>query len=68
MQNAEKMHFTAAENLARARAEAREYGEERRREIRRRVQDARDNKSDASLVNCPPKPTPSTMTVDDKTK
>lgn len=58
MQNAEKMHLTAAENLALARAEAREFGQERRREIRRRVQDARDNKSDASLVNCSPKPSP----------
>lgn len=56
IQNAEKMHLSASENLARARAEAREYGEERRREIRRRVQEARENKSDVRLLGCSPKP------------
>ncbi|KAI0765611.1 hypothetical protein BD413DRAFT_574079 [Trametes elegans] len=32
-------HLTAAQNLAQARKEAREFGEERRREIRRRVEE-----------------------------
>ncbi|GJE85381.1 J domain-containing protein [Phanerochaete sordida] len=36
------MHMTAAANLAQARREAREFGEERRREIRRRVQEYRE--------------------------
>lgn len=36
------MHMTAAANLAQARREAREFGEERRREIRKRVQEYRE--------------------------
>ncbi|KAI0820253.1 hypothetical protein BC628DRAFT_1469754 [Trametes gibbosa] len=37
-------HVSAAKNLAQARQEAREYGEERRKEIRRRVQEFNDLK------------------------
>ncbi|EIN06343.1 hypothetical protein PUNSTDRAFT_145600 [Punctularia strigosozonata HHB-11173 SS5] len=39
MQMTEKRHLAAAANLAEARREAREYGFERRREIRRRVKE-----------------------------
>ena len=53
----EKTHLAAAENLARARAEAREFGEERRREIRRRVEEMRENKSDVRLACSSVKPT-----------
>lgn len=35
-------HKSAAANLAQARAEAKVFGEERRREIRRRVQEHRE--------------------------
>ena len=45
----ESTHLAAVENLARARAEAREYGEERRREIRRRVEEMRENKSEIRI-------------------
>ncbi|KAH9851984.1 hypothetical protein C2E23DRAFT_732040 [Lenzites betulinus] len=38
-------HVSAAKNLAQARREAREYGEERRKEIRRRVQEYNDLKN-----------------------
>ncbi|KAI0676160.1 hypothetical protein C8Q78DRAFT_372338 [Trametes maxima] len=38
-------HLSAARNLAQARSDAREYGEERRREIRRRVQEYNDLKA-----------------------
>ena len=40
-------HLNAVANLAQARAEAREFGEERRREIRRRVQEYREQAENA---------------------
>ena len=36
------MHLSAAVNLAQARSEAREFGEERRKEIRKRVKEYRE--------------------------
>jgi hypothetical protein len=39
MQMTEKRHLAAAANLAEARREAREYGFERRREIRKRLKE-----------------------------
>ena len=44
MQGREKTHLAAAENLARARAEALEFGAERRRAIRRRVREMREKR------------------------
>ncbi len=38
-------HVSASKNLADARKEAREFGEERRREIRRRVQEYNEHKA-----------------------
>ena len=52
----ERTHLAAAENLAAARAEAREFGEERRQEIRRRVREAQENKSDVRLAYSSVKP------------
>lgn len=40
-------HRSAAANLAQARAEAREFGQERREEIRRRVQGVKEKEKDA---------------------
>ena len=57
IQDIDKGHRLAADNLARARAEAQEYGAERRREIKRRVQEMRENaKSEERLAYTSVKP------------
>lgn len=55
---ADQRHLAAANNLAQARREAREFGHERRKEIRKRVQEFREqderkqNNLDASSDSC----------------
>lgn len=48
----EKIHHAASNNLAVARREAREFGEERRLEIRRRVQERRERENGQDPNTC----------------
>ncbi|KAJ3489868.1 hypothetical protein NLI96_g1821 [Meripilus lineatus] len=45
-------HMAASANLAQARLEAREYGAERRQEIRKRVQEHKEVQKDEELGHC----------------
>ena len=46
----QRTHMSAASNLAQARAEAQEFGQERRAEIRRRVQEQRQQAAEDDRI------------------